>query len=120
MCGIEHSHLFLFGKPFTLYTDHKALELIYNHAKSKPPARIERWLLRLQPYDSKVIYKSGSSNPAEFLSLHPVYSKKEQVNIADEYVNSVTSAALFNPKVISLKRFKKQQRKTELSEQSER
>ena len=26
--GIEHFHLYLYGAPFTLYTDHKALELI--------------------------------------------------------------------------------------------
>ena len=90
-------------KAITLYTDHKALELIYNNAKSKPPARIERWLIHLQPCDFKVIYKSGSSNPADFLSRHPVYSKKGQVNIADEYINSISSAALPNPKVISLK-----------------
>ena len=44
-----------------------------------------------QPYDFKVVYKSGSSNPADFLSRHPVFSKKEQVNIADEYINSIMS-----------------------------
>ncbi|CAB4021261.1 Hypothetical predicted protein, partial [Paramuricea clavata] len=47
--GCERFHLYLVGKEFTLYTDHKPLELIYS-PKSKPPPRIERWLLRMQQY----------------------------------------------------------------------
>jgi hypothetical protein len=41
--GIEHFHLYLYGAPFILYTDHKPLELIYANPLSKPPARIEKW-----------------------------------------------------------------------------
>ena len=40
--GIEHFHLYVYGAPFVLYTDHKPLELIYANPMSKPPARIER------------------------------------------------------------------------------
>ncbi len=101
--GIEHFHLYLFGKSFTLFTDHRALELIYNNPTSKPPARIERWLLRLQQYQFHVTYKPGSSNPADFMSRHPVQTLSEKVNIADEYVNAITSYALPNPQYISLK-----------------
>lgn len=36
----EWFHIYLYGKPFTLYTDHKPLEIIYS-PKSKPPPRIE-------------------------------------------------------------------------------
>ena len=39
--GIEHFHLFLLGTEFDVYTDHKALEAIFNNPKSMPPARIE-------------------------------------------------------------------------------
>ena len=69
--GIEYFHLYLYGAPFTLYTDHKALELIFANPLSKPPARIERWLLRLQEYDFNVLYTAGNKNPADFLSRHP-------------------------------------------------
>ena len=48
--GIEHFHLYIYGASFTLYTDHKALEVIFGNPTSKPPARIQRWLLRLQQY----------------------------------------------------------------------
>ena len=54
--GCEHFHLYLFGSDFTLISDHKPLEIIFNNGKSRPPARIERWRLRLQPYDFTVTY----------------------------------------------------------------
>ena len=40
--GVEHFHLYLYGAPFVLYTDHKPLEVIYANPCSKPPARVER------------------------------------------------------------------------------
>ena len=47
----ERFHLYLYGLPqFDLVTDHEALKVIYSR-KSKPSARIERWVLRLQPYN---------------------------------------------------------------------
>jgi hypothetical protein len=46
--GCERFHLYLHGTTFDIYTDHKPLEIIYSPT-SKPPARIERWGLRLQP-----------------------------------------------------------------------
>ena len=53
--SVEHFHLYLYGHPFTLITDHKPLEVIYGNRNSKPSARIERWILRLQPYSFNVI-----------------------------------------------------------------
>lgn len=48
VCGVEHFHLYLYGKQFNLITDHKPLEVIYKGSKSaKVSARIERWTLRL-------------------------------------------------------------------------
>ena len=65
--AVEHFHLFIYGKPFQLVTDHKPLEVIYGNPKSKPSARIERWVLRLQPYQFTVQYKPGVDNPADYL-----------------------------------------------------
>lgn len=45
--GIEHNHFYLYGREFDLVTDHKPLEVIFG-AHSKPCARIQRWVLRLQ------------------------------------------------------------------------
>lgn len=56
----ERFHIYLYGKPFTLYTDHKPLEIIYN-PRSKPPPRIERWALRLQPYWFTIVHMAGKT-----------------------------------------------------------
>ena len=63
----ERFHVYLYGIEFELYTDHKALETIYSK-KSKPCARIGRWILRLQPYSFKVKYLPGEQNIADSLS----------------------------------------------------
>lgn len=73
----EHFHLYIYGHPFTLVTDHKVLEVIWSNLRSKPPARIERWGLRLQPYNLKVEYRKGADNPADYMSRHPLPSVKE-------------------------------------------
>ena len=70
----EHFHLYLYGNEFTLITDHKPLEVIYGSKSAKVSARIERWVLRLQPYTFKVVYKPGATNPADYLSRHPIQS----------------------------------------------
>ena len=70
--AIEHFQLFLLDTEFDFVTDHKALEAIFNNLKSKPPARIERWILRLQPYSFRVIYKSGLINEAYYLGTNSI------------------------------------------------
>ena len=93
--AIEHFHLYLYGATFTLITDHKLLEVIYGSPKSKPSARIERWVLRLQPYDFRVDYRPRSTNQADFLSRHPSKTTKAHcTNIADEYVNFISEFAV--------------------------
>jgi len=95
--AIEHFHLYLFGHPFTLITDHKPLETIYGHNKAKTSARIERWILRLQPYDFSVVYKAGASNPADYMSRHPTKSSvSAQEKITEEYVHFLTVNAVPN------------------------
>ena len=100
--GVEHFHLFLFGSEFTLVTDHKPLEIIYGQRTAKTSARIERWVLRLQPYAFKIIYKSGATNPADYLSRHPTNaSRRKQEKMAEQYVNFVTQHSI--PKAMTLK-----------------
>ena len=65
--GCEKFHLYLIGAKFTIITDHKALEIIYS-PKSKPPARIERWALRLQQYEFNIQHRPDEGNPADVLS----------------------------------------------------
>jgi hypothetical protein len=63
----ERFRLYLIGIEFDLVTDHKALETIYS-PKSKPPPRIERWVLRLQAFNFNVVYRTGKQMIADPLS----------------------------------------------------
>jgi len=52
---------------FELESDHKPLECSYGR-KSKPSARTERLVLRLQGYNFKVVYGPGKTNISDVLS----------------------------------------------------
>ena len=86
----ERLHPYIYGKRFDLVTDHKALEVIYS-PRSKPCARIERWVLRLQPYDFQVIHIAGKYNIADPLSrlLGETAKKTTHGHGAEEYVRFV-------------------------------
>ena len=103
----EKYHLYVYGKPFTVVTDHKSLERLYNDPKSKPPARIERWALKLQPYNFTVMYRSGKDNPADYMSRHPritTQHSSREAKVAEEYINFVTTNAV--PKALSVDEIK--------------
>jgi hypothetical protein len=85
--GVEKYHLYLYGNPFVLVTDNKALAYKYNSRTSKTPARIERWCLRLAPYDFIIIHHPGKGNPSDYLSRNPVLSKISDNECAEEYIN---------------------------------
>ena len=80
---------YLYGADFELVTDHKPLECIFS-PKSKICARIERWLLRMQPYRFTVKYIPGPKNIVDQLSrlLGPVPQSRDQIEI-EEYVKWV-------------------------------
>ena len=60
--GCEKFWTQLFGKPFDLETDNRAIQLILSNPNSKPPAR---WALRMDEFDYKVIHKPGIMNEAD-------------------------------------------------------
>lgn len=90
--AIEHFRMYLYGlKGFELITDHKPLEVIFG-PRSKPSARIERWVLRLQGYNYKTIYRPGKNNLADPFSRLCVNSNKQPFD--DEcYVNQIVQYA---------------------------
>ena len=57
--SVERFKLYVFGRKFEIETDCRALEFLYS-CRSKPSARLERWILRLQGYDYTVVYRPGN------------------------------------------------------------
>ena len=50
----------LYGRKFTLVTDHKPL--VWFHNSKDPCSRVTRWKLKLTEYDFDVAYKAGITN----------------------------------------------------------
>ena len=97
----EHFHLYVFGAPGEVITDHKPLLGIYGNPRAKTSARLERWALRLIPYNMHLNYKSGKTNPADYMSRHPeTTSTSRSTCVAEEYVHFL--AHEFKPVAITM------------------
>ncbi|KAL0183494.1 hypothetical protein M9458_019190, partial [Cirrhinus mrigala] len=106
----EHFHLYLYGSHFTVITDHKPLELIFNNPRASPPARLERWRLRLQQYTFTVQYNAGKGNPADYMSRHPVDGHHTDCSEnAESYVNFIIDNTV--PKAMTLDEVRRETRK---------
>lgn len=60
--GVKHFHNYLFSRTFTLVSDHKPLQHIFEANKPVPQmalARLQRWALLLGAYSYKIKYKPG-------------------------------------------------------------
>ena len=93
----EKFHPYVYGISFHLVTDHKPLEVTCA-PKSRPCARIEQWVLRMQPYNFKVIYKPGANNIADSLSrlLSKSRGDSKHAKEAEEHVRFVAILATPN------------------------
>ena len=101
--GITHFHLYLYGSSFRVVTDHKPLVPLFNRPNSKPPLRIERWILKLQEYEFELVYKKGKLNPAYYMSRHPLPTTKSsdhEDKMTEEFVNMITQNAV--PKTLTI------------------
>ena len=101
--GVEHFHLFLFGKSFTLVTDHRPLTAIFG-TQTKPKAkqqslRLEHLRLRLATYDFKVVYRKGDLMISDYMSRHP-FKAYTNHNSTEDYVRFIASHSV--PKALNL------------------
>ena len=100
--AVEHFDIYLYGKQFELISDHKPLEIIFG-PNSKPCARIERWVLRLQSYNYKVVYRPGKNNIADPISR--LSTNMDPQPFDDEnYINSIIEQSC--PVAVLLKEIK--------------
>ncbi len=58
--GCTRFHTYLYGADFKVESDHKPLENIQHKSLASTPPRLQRMMLRLQPYDYTITYKPGS------------------------------------------------------------
>ena len=96
----EYFHFYIFDNFVTIETDHKPL-LGMLTVKSKPPPRIERWLMRLQAYSYELVYISGSRNSADCLSRNPQKLNKIRDEAIENYIKMIVTDAI--PKAHSIK-----------------
>ena len=73
---LEKFRLFLYGKKFAIYTDHKNLQYLYNSNADWSKLRrdrVQRWKSILMEYDYEILYKKGVDNVvADALSRSPI------------------------------------------------
>ena len=89
VAGCERYHTFLYGKSFTIITDHQPLVTICNKPIHSAPARLQRMLLRIQGYNYRIIYRPGSQMIiADALSRLPDPKTRSDVDL-DERIDNI-------------------------------
>jgi hypothetical protein len=76
--GVRQFHPFLYGRKFTIQTDHIALKLLHEHQRGSK--RALTWDLELQEYQYNIVYRAGKNIPhVDALSRYP-----QDISTADE------------------------------------
>lgn len=93
---------YLFGKHFSIVTDHHSLCWLTN--LKDPSGRLARWALRLQEYDISINYKSGKKHKdADSLSRNPVEEDRMLSDvIAAICVDNIAEEQMKDPGLVEL------------------
>ncbi|XP_029904245.1 LOW QUALITY PROTEIN: uncharacterized protein K02A2.6-like [Myripristis murdjan] len=74
--GIKRFHKYLYGRNFTIVTDHKPLISLFNETKPVPQMvspRVQRWSVWLRAYEYHIVYRPGKQHVnADALSRLPL------------------------------------------------
>ena len=60
VAGIKYFQPYIYGRRFTVHTDHNAVRWLMNI--KEPTGRLARWAVLLQQYDFNIVHRSGKSN----------------------------------------------------------
>ena len=84
MFGLKRFHLYLYGRHFTILTDHKALERIFGPKTAIPSLavmRLQRWAIILSAFDYSIRFVPSKQNAvADALSRLPLPSTLSDEN----------------------------------------
>ena len=85
----ERFHTYIYGRHVKIETDHKPLEAIKKKNLAKAPPRLQRMLLRIQPYECEIKYKPGKEMVfADYLSrIQPTNGAEIEL---DRVINSIS------------------------------
>ena len=85
--GVKKFHVYLFGRSFTLYTDHQPLKSVLHPHKSIPvvtAVRLQRYVLLLAGYDFQIEYRNTKvQNNADGLSRLPLKTEERVEKVVD-------------------------------------
>ena len=88
--GVKTFHDYLFGRTFTICSDHKPLQHLFSASRPIPQlasARIQRWALTLTAYDYSIVYRPGTEmGNADSLSRLPLPEAPASVPLLGETV----------------------------------
>ena len=98
--GVERFHTYVYGASIVVESDHEPLENIQQQNLANAPPRLQRMLLRLQPYNMRIKYRKGSDLAlADFLSR---YSPQQDKTI--ELEQTIHSVSWSTPKLETLRK----------------
>jgi transposase InsO family protein len=94
--GVTKMHKFLFGRQFTLVTDHRPLTYIFgekSHLPTVVSSRLSRWAVLLAQYQYNIVYKRGSTHSnADYFSRLPAPSHPNRIDPAAQfYIGQINS-----------------------------
>ena len=93
--AMEKFHQYIYGKHVTVESDHKPLVSIQNKAFHNCPARIQRFLLRLQKYDFEIKYVKGKDQVlADALSRAVAKESNVKTEIPVEEMEAIVTQIL--------------------------
>ena len=84
--GMRYFRPYLYGRKFTVVTDHKPLSWIMN--VKDPGSRLLQWRIKLEEYDYEIVYRKGALNTnADALSrINSLTGEKEASGKEREWV----------------------------------
>ena len=91
--GVKKFHKYLFGRHFTIESDHKPLSYLFNESRGISPmasSRIQRWALTLSAYHYTIRYKAGATlSNADALSRLPRAVTTSGVRVPGDLIHLV-------------------------------